>query len=380
MTSNEEAKTNQIQNIKVEYFKPHRNASSNTHHYLQTTEEAIIKGQSIIQAIDKLLLSGFVPDIVITHAGMGYGLFIKDILANSTHIGYFEWYFRTYTAKFLFNEYTFDDSLKTQIRNMPILQELDSCDIAIAPTEWQKSQFPREYMDKIQVIFDGIDNTFFHPRKVGNPEMIKVKNRDTGEVFKISKDRKILTYATRGMEPLRGFPEFLEVASQLLEEHDNIEVYIAGADRRAYSYEAPSHNGSWKEHVLDNLGYFKGKDRLYFTGLLNYEDYRALLWRSDLHCYFTRPYVTSWSLFEAGACGANIAVNRNESTVDILEEKSVWWVDIDDQIKLKKELQNAILSKRRQSLLLNKYLINHSMKLWEDCINEHLQKSLSKNL
>ena len=29
-----------------------------------------------------------------------------------------------------------------------------------------------------------------------------------------------------------------------------------------------------------------------------YEHYKQLLQRSNLHCYFTRPYVTSWSLLK----------------------------------------------------------------------------------
>ena len=43
---------------------------------------------------------------------------------------------------------------------MPILQELETCDLAVVPTEWQKKQFPSEYEKKLNVIFDGIDRIF----------------------------------------------------------------------------------------------------------------------------------------------------------------------------------------------------------------------------
>ena len=67
------------------------------------------------------------------------------------------------------------------------------------------------------------------------------------------------------------------------------------------------------------------------VGLLNYHDYRELLWRSDLHCYFTRPYVTSWSLFEAAACGAKLTVNKVRATEGVMEEESMTWLNLDDE-------------------------------------------------
>ena len=49
------------------------------------------------------------------------------------------------------------------MRNLPILDELNSCDVGVVPTTWQKQQFPKEFHHKLQVIFDGIDMNFFKP-------------------------------------------------------------------------------------------------------------------------------------------------------------------------------------------------------------------------
>ena len=48
----------------------------------------------------------------------------------------------------------------------------------------------------------------------------------------------MLSYATRGMEPLRGF-EFIKALPYVLKSNPELNVFIAGADRRAYSYDAP---------------------------------------------------------------------------------------------------------------------------------------------
>ena len=102
------------------------------------------------------------PDFVFTHAGMGLGLFVKDILPKTNHIGYFEWYFTEITSINLFQSFEIDQKLMMRIRNMLILDELNSCDYAITPTEWQRSQFPHEYRHKLNTIFDGIDSSFFY--------------------------------------------------------------------------------------------------------------------------------------------------------------------------------------------------------------------------
>ena len=92
--------------------------------------------------------------------------------------------------------------------------------------------------------------------------------------------------------------------------------------------------------------------RILFPGLLDYDDYRNLLWRTDLHCYFTRPYVTSWSLFEAAACGTKLATNRNGATANILEENSVIWVNIDNQEVMNQQLCAAVNKTNKSSKIL----------------------------
>ena len=121
-------------------------------------------------------------------------------------------------------------------------------------------------------------------------------------------DDLLLTYSTRGMEPMRGFTEFMEILPELLKRIPNLKVIIGGRDRSAYGPECPTHGGSWKEMILDKIVSLRGNKKIIFPGLMNYDMYRRLLQRSNLHCYLTRPYVTSWSLFEAVACGTPIPI------------------------------------------------------------------------
>ena len=73
-------------------------------------------------------------------------------------------------------------------------------------------------------------------------------------------------------------------------------------------------------------------ERLHFTGLLNYGELVQLFRRSDLHCYFTRPYVVSWGVFQAVACGTRLLVNDFEGIDEVFDGKPFFSpVDLDNQ-------------------------------------------------
>ena len=342
------------------------------------TEEAVLKGQSVLRALHELVQEGMNPRLVITHAGMGLGLFVKDLLPQAVQIGLFEWFFKPETARWLLPSFELNEQLQTRMRNLPILDELNSCDIGVVPTAWQKQQFPKEFHNKLHVIFDGIDMSFFGPEPSIDQRTIILEGEELTAPLQLETDQPVLSYATRGMETLRGFPEFLQAAAQALDQIPKLQVVIAGRDQRAYSYDSPSHGGSWKAKILDELGDFQGKERLHFTGLMPYVHYKALLQRSNLHCYFTRPYVTSWSLFEAAACGARLCVNQCSATEGIVTDpKTVAWVNLDEQ----KDLTSTIISNLKEpknakrSQLKSHFSLQNSLEGWQNVVNQSITQS-----
>ena len=98
------------------------------------------------------------------------------------------------------------------------------------------------------------------------------------------------------MEPLRGFPQFMRALPVLLNKFENLKVLIGGRDRSAYGPSCPKYNGSWKEMMLSELPKLRNHPKITYIGLMNYENYRLMLQRTNLHVYLTQPYVTSWSL------------------------------------------------------------------------------------
>ena len=316
--------------VQFRQFKLHRDVGSETHAYVQSAELAVLKGQAVLRALDQLhKQEGFIPDVVICHGGMGFGLFVKSLLPNVRLISYLEWYFTPSNSQELILNPSINDFCRLECRNIPILQEAAQADQLVCPTRWQRDQFPAFIRDRIQVVFDGVDLDFFSPGPPADPLVLNA-NRESPLQF--TSDQLLLTYGTRGMEPLRGFPEFMRAAAVAQQAFPQLHVIVFGQDRSAYSYASPHPSGSWKQSMLEELEGQLDLERLHFTGLLNYGELVQLFRRSDLHCYFTRPYVVSWGVFQAVACGTRLLVNDFAGIDEVFDGKPFFSpVDLDNQ-------------------------------------------------
>lgn len=297
--------------VEVRRFAPHRPVREGGHPYVRPVEQAVLEGQAAWRAVQALLAEGFVPNRVLFHGGLGYGLFLRSLLPDVPLLGLFEWFFRPHTSRALVAQWSEDLRLALEIHNQPILSEMLACDATVTATEWQRQQFPPLLAQQLRVIHEGISTTLFRPAEQPLGDLRLQGNQG---VVELAEHDFVLTYATRGMEPLRGFPEFVRALPALLARFPKLQVVIAGDDRVAYSYPAPINNGSWKQYLLSELGEFLGCERLHFPGSLVYGEYVQLLQRSDLHCYLSRPYVPSWSVLEALACGCRLVINRDPTT------------------------------------------------------------------
>lgn len=372
--------------LEVVELKPHRPASQAVHPYLRASEEAVLLGQAVVRQLLELRQKGFVPGVIIFHAGRGLGLFLRQLLPQATLVAYCEWYFKPADLPWLWGpakskEALLDASLRVSMQNQSLLQELAEADLALTPTAWQRRQFPPQLQNQLEVVFDGVDTAFFKPGPATNPPL-RLQPEGNAAPLEIDPEAPVLSYTTRGMEPLRGFPEFMRALPSLLAAFPQLQVVIAGRDRVAYSYAAPSHSGSWKEHLLAELGPFNGRERVHFTGLIPYGQLRALLQRTDLHVYFSRPYVTSWSLFEAAACGAPIAMNHGPTTTGVLPNAAFAEVDLDGDGGVAQALQSALerslaqRGRQRVSLLPAEFGLSACQKRWQELVNTSIQARL----
>jgi glycosyltransferase involved in cell wall biosynthesis len=292
-------------------FKPHRAPRHDTHPYIRPVETAVLNGQGVFRLAQALKARGFVPDVICAHSGWGVSLYAKDAFPAARLLSYFEWYYHASgsDADFLPGETTSDDDkLRIRTKNAPVLLDLAQCDRGLCPTGWQRQQFPEVFRERLSVLHDGIDTGFFAPKPGAR---LKLAGLDLAQVA------ELVTYVARGMEPYRGFPQFMAALAELQRRRPQLHGVIVGEDRVVYGRPLPD-GRSFKqqalaEHRLDPA-------RTHFTGPLPYGQYLQVIRASAAHVYLTVPFVLSWSMLEAMAAGCLIVGSDTSPVREVIED------------------------------------------------------------
>jgi glycosyltransferase involved in cell wall biosynthesis len=299
--------------VRAVRFLSTRRASSQTHHYLQGLENAVLDGQAAYRAARELAQAGFRPDVICAHAGFGPGLYLAEAFRGAPILGHFEWFYSARGADADYidpAEVSPDDELRIRTRNAQLLLELEACRRGVVPTAFQLAQFPEAYRCKLEVIHEGVDIDFFAPAKVATSDLA---------VPGLPDDAEIVVYATRGLEAYRGFPAFMEAIALLQARRPRMHALVLGEDRTFYGRPPPSGRG-WKETMLERLQQLD-QTRIHFLGTQPLETYRRVLQAAHAHVYLTVPFVLSWSLIEAMACAAPIVGSDTAPVREVIADR-----------------------------------------------------------
>ena len=340
VTNNPETPT--YAGIKKVVYKIKRRIPKDSHRYLRFYEDSVIHGQSAAEELINLQQAGFKPDVIIGHS-WGSSLFVKEIFPDTPYIAYMEWYYnyKDSDVDFAKKEVDINEKASLMCKNAHLLQDLVSCDYAISPTNWQKSQFPDIFKDKITVIHEGINTEICCPN---DNARFKIPDKD----IVLTKDDEVLTYVTRGMEEYRGFPEFMKAASILMKQRPNLHIVVGGEDRVCYGRTLA--NTTFKKEMLKKYNY--DMNRLHFVGLLKYNDYVNLLQTTTAHVYLTYPFVLSWSLMEAMAIGCRIIASNTQPVKEVIKDGfSGILTDFFDTDTLVKKINEVLDNKESYSLI-----------------------------
>jgi glycosyltransferase involved in cell wall biosynthesis len=129
----------------------------------------------------------------------------------------------------------------------------------------------------------------------------------------------MVTYVARGFEAMRGFDIFMRVAKRICDARPDVVFMVIGSDEVVYGNDLEHIvGGSLREHVLRQDDY--DLDRIRFLGWLPREQVVNVLSLSDLHVYLTTPFVLSWSLLNAMACGCTVLGSDTEPVREVIED------------------------------------------------------------
>ena len=310
--------------IKRVTYAPHREPAQGIHPTLVTAERATLTAQAAFKAFYPVMSAGWTPDLVCAHSGWGPSLLVKELWPKTKLLTLFEWYYnaRGSDADFL-EPMTHDSAARAHFKNVPILLDLATMDWGTSPTRWQHSQFPNHLAHNLSVLHEGVDCEFFAPAE----DKVVVGDRT------FTAADEVITYVARGMEPYRGFPQFMAAVATLQQRRPNLHVLIAGQDRTAYG-KSRADGKTHRQHALETLDLDPA--RLHFLGLVPLTTLRAMFRITRAHVYLTVPFVLSWSMLEAMATGAVIVGSRTPPVEELIEDGAngmlTSFFDVDDLV------------------------------------------------
>lgn len=276
-------------------------ATERTHYCSRKFENQIWHSEAVFQTLKAR--PDIQPDLIVGHSGFVSTLYLRE-LYDCPIINYFEYFYRTKNSELDFRKdlplCSEMDRLRASTRNAMLLLDLENCDLGYSPTVWQRDRLPREFHEKVRVIFDGVDTAVWRRRDAGN--------RKIGG-WQLPSDKRIVTYVSRGLEALRGFDIFMKLAQRLCQLRSDVLFVVVGEDRIAYGGDQRFTEGpSFKQWVLSQDNY--DLKRILFLGRLTTGELARLFSISDLHVYLTVPFVLSWSLMDALSCGATVLASN----------------------------------------------------------------------
>lgn len=295
---------NLIPGVRKAVYRMPATPKPDTHRDAQEFEAAMIRAQLVAQVAGNLKALGFQPDIVIGHHGWGEMLNMQDVFPGVPLLGYFEFFYRLegYDVNFDPEFASPVDTLsRVRAKNGVNLLALTNPGHGQTPTQFQHQSYPAWAQPGITVLPEGVNLEACRP----DPAARTVPFGLPG--FEVQPHETLVTYVARDLEPYRGFHVMMRALPALLRQRPDLKVVLVGAD--GVSYGARLVNSTYREWLMAEVGPHLDTSRVHFAGRLDYETYIRVLQRSDAHVYLTYPFVASWSLREALACGCAIVAS-----------------------------------------------------------------------
>lgn len=300
-----ESNRNHIAGVRRIVYPGPKRPEAPVHQDARDFAQAMARAEAVANAARQVKALGFTPDIIIGHHGWGELLNLGDVWPGAPLLGYHEFYYHHDSLDVSFDpEFPTLPAAYPQIRakNAVNLLALTNPGHGQTPTRFQLNTYPAWSHPKIALLEEGVNLDVCRPQPARGAVSIAG--------VEIAPDDKLVTYVSRDLEPYRGFHQFMRALPALLRARPDARVVMVGGD--GTSYGASLANGTWRELLLAQVSPLLDTNRLHFPGKIDYPSYIRLLQRSDAHVYLTYPFVLSWSLREAMACGCALVCSDTE--------------------------------------------------------------------
>jgi glycosyltransferase involved in cell wall biosynthesis len=290
-----------INGVRTVLYQAHHRPAKDAYGLSKVWEEAVGAGFGAAMAAQRLEHEGFRPDLVLGHTGWGELIFFKQIWPDVPILGFFEYFYRVKGGLVGFDP---DEPVSAHApfinhaRNAVPFANIQTVDLGVVPTEWQKNTFPINFHNKFYTCHDGIRTDRLGPDPTVSVSLGRLEHP-------LTRNDEVVTYMARNMERARGFHIFMRALPKILAERPNARVLAIGGDNTSYGRKS-DHVGGLRGEMEAEVGHLIDWDRVHFLGQVPYEKYCQIVQLSRCHIALTMPFVMSWSLLEAMAMQATV--------------------------------------------------------------------------
>ncbi|MEM9757515.1 MAG: glycosyltransferase, partial [Pseudomonadota bacterium] len=258
---------------------------------------------------------GFRPDVILGHVGWGELTFVKEVWPDVPVIGYFEYFYRATGGSVGFDpEFPASEHAPfiMHARNAVNFANIQTVDLGVSPTLWQRNTFPTSFHDKLYVRHDGIRTDRLRPDPAARLPLGRIPRP-------LTRDDEVLTFMARNLEPTRGFHQFMRALPTILDARPTARAVILGGNETSYGRKSDE-SGGWRAKMEREVGDRIDWDRVHILGRVPYDDYLRVIQVSRCHVYLTVPFVLSWSVMEAMAMEATIVASDVPPVREVLRD------------------------------------------------------------
>jgi glycosyltransferase involved in cell wall biosynthesis len=306
--------------VPVHAYRVARGSTPGLNPLLVDVETKLLRGEACARAAQALDAAGFRPDVICAHPGWGEALFLREVWPQARQLHFVEFFYAADGQDVGFDpEFPaadLDTRMRLVMKNTALLQGLAAMDAGVSPTRWQASTVPPLYRGKIHVIHDGIDTRRAQPRADARFE----SRTQAGATLVLTARDEVISFVNRNLEPSRGYHRFMRALPELLRRRPQLQVVIVGGND--VSYGARPTQGSYQQIYLDEVAAAIGPEalqRMHFVGNIPHASLMALFQIARAHVYLTYPFVLSWSLLEAMACGVTVIGSATPPVQEVIE-------------------------------------------------------------
>jgi len=240
---------------------------------------------------------------------------MKEIFPDARQILVGEFYYKTKGGDVGFDPEFNDgggaDGFKVHAKNAVMAMSYAEADRIIFPTPFQGSAFPPALRDRALIIHEGIDTDRINRRAGARLKL--------GDGRELDGSAPIVTFINRVFEPMRGFHMMMRALPGLLTAVPDVTVLMIGSEKTAGYGAAAPEGGTWRSHMMKEVGDRLDPQRVLFTGPVPHETMLTALSLSWVHVYYTYPFVLSWSALESMACECLFVGSDTPPVRDVVE-------------------------------------------------------------